>query len=232
MADNTTLNSGAGGDKIATDDLATLNGGAASGEKVQRVKVGYGADGDLRDVDATHGLPTQPLASENHLGEVGGRSVIVSANFNRPANTTAYASGDLVANNTTAGSVTVLTFNNATRIAAGSGMVRRARIKKSDVGVASAAFRVHLFSAAPTVTNGDNGVLSMTGLASYLGALDVIVDQAFTDGAFGAGLPRSGSEITFRLASGSTIYGLLEARGAYPPANAETFTVELEILQD
>jgi hypothetical protein len=57
MADNTTLNVGTGGDVIATDDLTTLNGGAVSGVKVQRVKVGFGSDASLRDVDATNGLP-------------------------------------------------------------------------------------------------------------------------------------------------------------------------------
>ena len=52
MSDNTTLNTGTGGDIIATDDLTTLNGGAVSGFKVQRVKVGFGSDASLRDVDA------------------------------------------------------------------------------------------------------------------------------------------------------------------------------------
>ena len=57
MADNTALNSGSGGDVIATDELVTLNGGASSGVKVQRVKVGHGADGNLTDVSAANPLP-------------------------------------------------------------------------------------------------------------------------------------------------------------------------------
>ncbi len=57
MADNTTLNSGTGGDLISTDDLTSLNGGVVLGVKVQRVKVGFGSDAALRDVDATNGLP-------------------------------------------------------------------------------------------------------------------------------------------------------------------------------
>lgn len=54
MADNSLQN---GTDTIATDDVTTLNGGASSGIKVQRVKVGYGTDNTLRDVDAANGLP-------------------------------------------------------------------------------------------------------------------------------------------------------------------------------
>lgn len=63
MADNTTLNAGTGGDVIATDDITTLNGGATSGFKAQRVKVGWGVDGTFTDVTGTSGLPIQGLAA-------------------------------------------------------------------------------------------------------------------------------------------------------------------------
>ena len=54
MADN----SGMGGtDTIATDDVATLNGAASSGVKVQRTKVTYGDDGTARDVSSSFPLP-------------------------------------------------------------------------------------------------------------------------------------------------------------------------------
>jgi len=49
MADNTTLNSGSGGDVIATDDIA--------GVKHQRVKIQYGVDGSATDVSDTNPLP-------------------------------------------------------------------------------------------------------------------------------------------------------------------------------
>lgn len=58
MSDNTTLNVGAGGDLIATDELTLLNGAAAAtGLKVQRVKVGFGPDGSLQDVTDAAPLP-------------------------------------------------------------------------------------------------------------------------------------------------------------------------------
>ncbi|RST30154.1 hypothetical protein HMF7854_04425 [Sphingomonas ginkgonis] len=50
MADNTTLNSGAGGDVIATDDIG--------GIKHQRVKVEFGVDGQASDVANSNPLPT------------------------------------------------------------------------------------------------------------------------------------------------------------------------------
>lgn len=49
MADNTTINSGAGGDVIATDDI--------DGVKYQRVKVTFGADGSATDVSPAAPLP-------------------------------------------------------------------------------------------------------------------------------------------------------------------------------
>ena len=72
MAENTVLNLGSGGDLIATDELTTINGAAAAaGLKVQRVKIGFGADNILQDVDAANGLPvvgaffpaTQPVSA-------------------------------------------------------------------------------------------------------------------------------------------------------------------------
>jgi hypothetical protein len=57
MADNTVLNPGAAGDVISADEVATLNGSASSGVKVQRVKVGHGAEGDYKDATPTDPLP-------------------------------------------------------------------------------------------------------------------------------------------------------------------------------
>lgn len=63
MADNTLLNSGTGGDTIATDDVTTLNGSASSGIKVQRFKNGFGNDATYRDVSASFPLPVTQDAS-------------------------------------------------------------------------------------------------------------------------------------------------------------------------
>lgn len=173
-------------------------------------------------------------AGELHVGQVGGHAATPSANFTRPADTTAYASGDLVANSVTAGSVTPLSWT-AARVAAGSGCVRRARLKKSGTTVTNASFRLHLYAASPTLTNGDNGAWLSTQ-STYMGAIDLDMSgtsgRVFSDAAEVVGVPVVGSEITFSLGSGQTIYGLLEARAAYTPANAEVFTCELEVFQN
>lgn len=158
----------------------------------------------------------------------------VGATFTRPANTTAYASGQLVANSVTAGSVVPMQFS-AARVAAGTGMVRRARISTSKTGLAGTeVIRLHLFKLLPTPVNGDGAAFSVNGIAAiHIGYFDVTMDRVFTDGSKGFGVPAVGSEITFDAAAGSQIiYGLLEARGTFTLDSAGTLNVALEVLRD
>jgi len=170
-------------------------------------------------------------AGENHIGAVGGHVANIAANYTRPADTTAYASGDLVANSTTAGSVVAMTFA-AARVADKGFVIRHARVKKSTAGLTNAVFRLHLYKQSPVLSNGDNGVW-LSDEKNYLGSIDVTMDRAFTNAALGIGVPQNGSDISGVPDAGTVnIYGLLEARGAYVPGNAEVFTVTLEIHQD
>ena len=207
MADNLSITAGSG-TTIATDDIGGVN--------YQRVKIGVGADGVADDWE---GLVSNYIARP-------------SGSFTRPGDTTPYASGDLVANSTTAGSVDAVSIAVA-RTSGGTGSIRRALLRKSGTGITNSIFRIHLYEADPaTVTNGDNGAWSTSGVADYLGAIDVVIDRAFTDGAAGEGVPLAGGEINFDLTGTANVFALLEARAAYTPGNAEVFTIELEVLQN
>ena len=155
-----------------------------------------------------------------------------TATFTRPGDTTAYASGDLVANSTTAGSVVAPVFT-VSRSAVATGQefrIDRIKIAKSTVTTTNASFRIHLFKVAPvTVANGDNAAFSTTGVAGYLGFFDITALQAFTDGA--AGFIATGAN-AITIDTTSTIACLVEARGAYAPGNAEVFTLTLEVVQN
>lgn len=71
MPDNTRLNTGAGGDLVATDELLTVNGAPAeAGLKVQRVKVGWGADGSLQDVTDAAPMPVRDDESRSLLWRI------------------------------------------------------------------------------------------------------------------------------------------------------------------
>lgn len=175
------------------------------------------------------------VASDQSALPVVGYAAIPAASMTRPADTTAYAAGDLVGNSTTAGSVTPLAIT-AARVAAGSLLASRVRLRKSGTELTAATFRVYLFSAAPTVANGDNGALSIAGSANCIGWADVSMAtradsttaNPFSDGAFGFGDLNS----LVALASGQTVWALIEARAAYTPASGETFAVTLEVAQN
>lgn len=152
------------------------------------------------------------------------------SSFTRPADTTQYAAGDLVANNATAGSVAPLKFslNGVGR----SGILRRVRIYKSTTTATAASFALNLFTSEPTVANGDNGVLSVSAnVDSWIGRVAVDMSSTAEAGA-STGLIQASANVEIGISlpnTGGTIYGLLEAVGTYTPASAESFTAWLEI---
>lgn len=167
------------------------------------------------------------LIGNNPIGQVGGQiPVLADASTTLPSGTPTYASGQLMANSATAGSVVPMTFN-LSRVAGKGGMIRRVRMRKTGTSLTGASVRLHLYKLLPTCSNGDNGVWLTNNAANYVGSLDVTFDKAFTDGASGNGVPNMGSEINF---TSDTYYGLLEARGAYTRAAGEVVTCELEVL--
>jgi len=169
------------------------------------------------------------------MSTISGQGVpqVVSNNFVRPANATVYASGYLVANSTVAASVVPLSFISSGP-STGNVCIQRVRHKKSSVSTTNANFRVHFYSADPSassgIVNGDGGNWS-TSVANWLGAMDVTMATAFSDGAAGIGVANQGTEITSTFTNGRTIYALIEARGAYTPGSAETFTAVVETIQ-
>jgi hypothetical protein len=154
------------------------------------------------------------------------------ASFTRPNNTTAYASGQLVANSASAGAVVPMTFGVGGNSMPGSTRITRVRLAKSGTIATNASFRVHLYAASPTLANGDGGAWSSNQAAGYLGSIDVASMKAFTDGCCDVGAAAAGSEFLLRLAAGTTIYALLEARAAYAPAANEVFTLTAETVDD
>jgi len=97
-------------------------------------------------------------------------AVVASATFTRPSNTTAYAIGQLVANSTTAGSVTPMALSVA-RINGLTGQMRRFRLEKSGTTTTSAAFIVYFFSQPPVPTVGDGTAFATSGNAYYMGSV-------------------------------------------------------------
>lgn len=138
-----------------------------------------------------------------------------TATFTRPADTTAYASGDLVANSVTAGSVVPMTFTIP------DGKITQVRLTKSTATATNSNYLLYLFQSSPTVTNGDNGAFVPT-VSNFLGT--VALDQTGSLFATNAAALLS---LTAPIVTSGTVYGLLKAVAAYTPANAEVYTVTL-----
>jgi hypothetical protein len=153
-----------------------------------------------------------------------------ASGFTRPNNTTAYASGQLVANATTAGSVVPMSFALQAYSVNAPFVLKRVRLAKSGTSAANAAFRAHFYASLPTPANGDGGAWSTDQAANYLGSVDIASMKSFTDGCCDVGSYPTNTEASVRLPAGTKIYSLLEARGAYAPAANEVFTLTLELL--
>lgn len=156
----------------------------------------------------------------------------LSASFIRPANVVPYTVGGLVANSLVAGAVVPMAFKLDNSFPMAQFRLTRARLFKSDPGIANASFRLHLYqAAAPTVTNGDGAAWLSNGSANWIGNVDISSMLAFSDGAAGTGSCPAGSEMIVRAKTGTTIWGLLAALGAYTPASGETFNMTIEVIE-
>lgn len=150
--------------------------------------------------------------------------------FARPGDTTAYASGDLVANSTTAGDVRAVPVTISRWKKGGQVKNLRVKLKKSGTTVTNAAFRAHLFkssgptSTGPTVAGGDNAAFAPS-VARYIGYADITAMTAGSDGALGVSAI---TDAAVHLGDDNRVFVLLEARGAYTPGNAETFEITIE----
>lgn len=234
MADNVQITAGSG-TTIAADDIG--------GVMHQRVKLSLGADGVATDASAgagAVGAGTQrvTLASDDPgvVAIAANKINLVSSaksSFTRPSNTTAYAIGDLIANSTTAGSVTRMSWTGATKTGSGgSGIISGVVVSKT--GSVGCTIRIHFLKTDHAVTNGDNGALVLTSLDidNYIGYMDVSFNgNALT--AIGSSAAEvvefSDKRLDYTLSSGDTIYAVMQAVSAFTPANAGVFSCALKL---
>ena len=160
----------------------------------------------------------------------GGLQAIHATQIVRPANTTQYTIGDLVAGN----GVNFFTIPNAVRASGEAIRVERVRLRKSSPVLTAASFRVHLLRSAPTVNVSDNGIFNTSGVLALstiehaVGFFDIIMDRAAVIGARGNGIPDVGTSATLSPVSGTSLFAVVEALAGYTPTSAETFDLILE----
>lgn len=166
-----------------------------------------------------------------------------SSSFTRPANTTSYSSGQLVANSTTAGSVVPMSWvcsdTNAVTGSKASFKIVRGRLKKSQNTTTNATFAIQLFGSDPSASSGisvgDGGTFAGNVKdATFLGTINTGLPTSLNDCAISFATPSNAASAGIVVAQSSgTIYGLLTTvASGYAPLSSEVFTITLEINQD
>lgn len=167
-----------------------------------------------------------------------------AAPFTRPADVTAYASGDLVANSTTAADVVPLDFNQGDFWNLRSGWIRRAnlRIVAPAVGIANGTFNLDLFRRRPRVNAGDNAALAVRQgpngeprwICRLTGSL-VLTTSVEAVGQLTPGSATNPFDVPIKLERANApgeiddgLFGLLSAGGAWTPVALAQFHVSLD----
>jgi hypothetical protein len=183
MADNTVLNTGNGGDTIATDDIG--------GVKYQRVKVNYGADGSATDVSTANGLPVQQVRKDTYRAST--TAVLVPAVTSPNPWFTIYGSAtktvkiqSIIISGLTLAAVAYLNIGLRKYSTAVSGGTSTAltKVPLDSASAAATATNINVYTAVPTAgtTLGDISSRRVLGQATTAAAAGVtqMVDFDFT----------------------------------------------------
>ncbi len=142
---------------------------------------------------------------------------------------TVTASSAYTAGNAVGGKIT---YANAVRVAGQGGVIQSAVLR--DKAGQSAAYDLFLFDADPsstTVTDKSAVAVNTADLAKVIGVIPIsgiALGAASTMGAITA----SGLGLSFKLTSGTTVYGILVTRGTPTYASTSDVSVDLVILPD
>lgn len=194
-----------------------------------------GGDGKPREASPTLSIAG---ASEAHIGQVGGTTRIVTGAIIRPADTIAYAVGDLIGASTAANNASnIITIAGASRITGGTGRIIRIRGTTNDPTFAG-TLRFHFFKTAVAPAVGDNGALAgaVANYINYYGSADVTLaniaaGSILSDGA--KGFMAFSPPIAFDVVDGtSDIFMMIETRTAFTPKSGQRFSAALEMDLD
>jgi len=172
--------------------------------------------------------------SEDGRTNVGGITAIASATLTRPADTTAYAAAEQIAQTTTAALNKNLVFDVA-RVDNGTGIITSAVLIDSSAESTKPSIDLLLFHG-PVTNAADNAAAAPTDeeMETMLpnGVISFDGPTLFKVGGANGAIPAGNQNIPFKCRNGTKIYGILVVRNAYTPVSAEKFTVNLGVLQD
>lgn len=164
----------------------------------------------------------------------------LTATFVRPANTDAYAAGDVVGPVTTPA---LQTLAGAGRVNGGSGRIVRVQLITNLATVTNGTFLIFFFNTlwTPQADNAaETGIYTLggAGLQGYV-SMPILVTTAAAsvmavsqiDEKFGGG--DDGVPLDYECAAGNTsLYALIIATAAYVPASSQPFRLLVTVEQD
>ncbi len=225
---------------IVTMPNVTLAAGTNTNEVVGDVASGVAAAGNpvlvgFRADTTSPSAVTDGQAVYGFSDEFGRQVVVPSLKqldirVTPTIDTAAYQSGDRLGS--------VMTFANCALTSGGSGTVVKAVLE--DEAASSFEIWLHLFKVSPTLVNADNGVLDITdanlATALYVGTVKFLTTDSksfstssrVVEGTWLGGPPAIG----YTTSGSSSLFGVLEARGAYDAAATDDLVVTLTVIRD
>jgi hypothetical protein len=160
-------------------------------------------------------------AGENHIGAVGGHTVVVAQAV--VGSTTAYTAGDCVGS--------LLTFAGLGRVAGGTGLVQMASVMSKTAQTADLDLVLfHTNPSASTFT--DNAALAVNA-ADWDKVIDVVHITDWTSLGTPSFAKATALAVAYKVAAGQTeIYGQLVARGAFTLSSASDLKVAVKGMLD
>lgn len=148
-----------------------------------------------------------------------------SFTLTRPNNTKTYVIGDFISNDP----ISIQSFST---ILGGGEIPRLHLVTNAPSGWAGVSVLIHLWSAPPTFTTGDETPYApATGAANFLGTYIIWLDQ-FGDGAAGSGALQGiscSNTLALRLAANTPVYGTMKILSQAPAFPNQTFTITAEV---
>lgn len=150
------------------------------------------------------------------------------AEITRPANTTAYAAGDVVAANA---AVAPIQLTGIGRQASATGEITHVSLETNNATVTNGDFAIHFFRES-FVLEADNAAWASlhANRANYLGFITLPTLLA-KGGA--AATKDDDLRIPFQCStSGANLFVVIEAMGAYTPASGQVFSISVGAVVD
>lgn len=226
----TVVNGAAMGTTTAANITSTPEGSNHQAFDVQVYHDGAAVNpAEIRALTSSDVVSATPVASEIHMGEVGGLACAASASFTRPSDTTAYTIGDSLNAAVSEAAINAIAVG---RISNGTGTITGAILTDSALQTTKGNFTVYLFDtiiAAPQ----DNAQFNPTSTeikhcigAIQFGSVPLVL-------ASNCLYVVNDLSIKFKCASGTqNLYWVLVANNAYTPVSGEEFCLRLHVDQN